>query len=183
MFSKLINWFDKPSVVACDGKCGKAWGINTRQKMHLDSSDPDDYYFFSDGELGEAPARPQTSEGGDMKPVGATSGADMNKWCTRECCRSVIVRAGEPVVLTDFSHRLYNQPDKHRDTPNHELPAEVPAPFDRYLQAGRDAYEAFVEAMGEGGDRPGWYDLSEKEQQAWRSVVVQIWEGVHGYRR
>jgi hypothetical protein len=109
MHTKKILWFGEDATLACDGKCSKAWG-SQRKKVELDINDPDDIAWLADDELGEAPADPGTREGGQAKPAGPH---DMNKWCARECERSGIFMAGEEVKLRDFSHRLYNRPQKH----------------------------------------------------------------------
>lgn len=101
-----IRYFGKPAVVACDGRCSKAWGRNGRARVVL-SDDGDDFAFLSDRELGVAPADPGTYEGGDGKPE--TSAAFPNRWCVRECERSVLAAEGARVVLPDFRRRVYNQ--------------------------------------------------------------------------
>jgi hypothetical protein len=75
-----ITYFRVPAKVACDGKCKKAWGRNTRPR------NPDDT-FKQDRELGIAPLDPGTYEGGYAKPVRAKYFP--NKWCVRECERCV----------------------------------------------------------------------------------------------
>ena len=114
---KAINYFGQHCILACDNKCDKAWGRNGRERVYLgdldengDIANPDDYGYLGDGELGTAPEDPGTYEGGEGKPL---AGAPMNKWCTRECERSTIVRIKETPVLYDFSDRLYNM--KKRD--------------------------------------------------------------------
>jgi hypothetical protein len=117
---KDILWFGRICKLVCDGRCDKAWGIASRPSVYFDetgeivaeteASNPDDYAFLADSELGIAPDNPGTYEGGHGKPS-ATPLADsqpMNKWCARECERSNIIEAGEPVVRPDFSHRRYN---------------------------------------------------------------------------
>lgn len=104
---KTIKYFGKSMIIACDRKCNKAWGINNRPQIQL-SDDPDDYAFLSDGDLLEAPADPGIYEGGHGKPIDGC----FNKWCARECERSVIVEIGEPVVLPDFSVLNYNRRDR-----------------------------------------------------------------------
>lgn len=138
MLMKTIQYFGAPHVMACDGRCDKAWGINLRPGVYFDANgaavsqkkcndegsniihegqeppDYDDYAFLADNEVGTAPARPQTWEGGDGKPaaVTLTNSAYMNKWCARQCERSVIVSPGEPINLpfTDPNARQYNIP-------------------------------------------------------------------------
>lgn len=117
MYTRDINYAFQPCTVACDGKCSKAWGINQRPRKYL-SGDPDeaetakewgrradDFVWFADDELGEAPEDPGTYEGGHAKPLGPH---EMNKWCTRECERSVLVGRGEPITLRDFDNPTPN---------------------------------------------------------------------------
>ncbi len=99
---KQINYFGKPCILACDRQCHKAWGNTNRPKLLLDPDDPDDYAFLPDGDLLEAPTDPGTYEGGHAKP---TDG-ELNKWCARECERSVIVEVGESIELPGFSYSL-----------------------------------------------------------------------------
>lgn len=97
-------------MLACDGRCDKAWGINGRPKLYFpkegegqpralkkgkEPRDVDDYVYVKDSELGTAPGPGATvglSEGGHMKPsaspLGEGEGERMNKWCARECERS-----------------------------------------------------------------------------------------------
>lgn len=110
--TKQILWFDRHVTLACDGLCGKAWGICNRPCEELDSDEPDDYAFLADGELGDAPANPGTWEGGHGKPQGPDQ---MNKWCARECERSGIFERGDPVELSDYSKRVYNMPGRHTE--------------------------------------------------------------------
>jgi hypothetical protein len=109
---KQILWFGRHVTLACDGQCKKAWGINMRPKVEFDPNEPDDVAWLADGELGDAPDQPGTWEGGHGKPWGPQH---MNKWCARECERSGIFEFGEPIVLTDYSMRHYNQPWKHKE--------------------------------------------------------------------
>lgn len=110
---KQILWFDRHCTLACDGQCNKAWGLNGRPKIDFDPDEPDDYAFMADCELGEAPACTGVWEGGHGKPSGPH---EMNKWCARECERSGIFEHGEPVVLSDYSVRLYNMPSLHKES-------------------------------------------------------------------
>ena len=110
VYVKPILWFDRYVVLACDGNCGKAWGINSRPKVEFDPDEPDDVAWLADGELGDAPAEPGTWEGGHGKPSNPDG---MNKWCARECERSGIFEPCKPVSLPDYSTRHYNQPWKH----------------------------------------------------------------------
>lgn len=114
MHTKQINWFDRQCTLACDGNCGKAWGINGRPSVTFDPEEEDDTAWLSDGELGEAPACTGVWEGGHGKPSGPH---EMNKWCARECERSGIFEEGEEIQLSDFTTRVYNMPWKHPDLP------------------------------------------------------------------
>ena len=99
MLEKTIQWFHRPMQLRCDGRCDKAFGINGRPQRSL-SEDEDDYVSLSDDEVGEAPPPGKTvgmSEGGHMKPS-ATPLDDpnqMNKWCSRECERSIVTDTNE----------------------------------------------------------------------------------------
>jgi hypothetical protein len=115
MLVKAIIWFGNPAVVACDGRCEKAWGINNRPVVQL-SDNPDDYEFLADGELGEAPRNPGTYEGQHGKPSDYSDPYRQNKWCCRECERSKIVEPAGVVVLPDYGKRVGNIP----------VPMEVP---------------------------------------------------------
>lgn len=120
MFAKPIVFSAHPCTVACDGRCDKAWGINGRPHLSL-SDDENDVVSLADDELGFAPGPGKTvglSEGGDMKPSARPlhDGRLMNKWCSRECERSSLIDPGEPLVVPDYSARVYNQPWKHEAT-------------------------------------------------------------------
>jgi hypothetical protein len=113
---KRLSFAGQAATHACDGRCDKAWGINSRpsapsrgERRH--AADPDDYAFLADDELGTAPVNPGTYEGGDAKPVDAKGPDDINKWCVRECERAWISSPGQPDAapeLPDFSARHYN---------------------------------------------------------------------------
>jgi hypothetical protein len=109
MFTKQIVWFGRSMVLGCDGNCAKAWGFSQRPKERV-GKDQDDVAYLADGELGEAPERPGTYEGGHSKPDGPHA---MNKWCSRECERSDIAPSVEKLSLADWSKRVLNQPWKH----------------------------------------------------------------------
>ena len=115
MLEKRITFFGQAAKVACDGRCSKAWGINSRPSVQL-SDDEDDFYWIPDGELPDAPADPGTTEGDHAKPLVVQSAADMNKWCVRECERCAMSDPGAadaPLKLRDFSQRRYNKPQKN----------------------------------------------------------------------
>lgn len=102
MLQKEIKWFRDQCILACDGKCHKAWGINNRPKRQL-SEDEDDYEYLSDNELGEAPENPGTYEGGQGK-----NPKSLNKWCARECERSKIFDMDEQIALKNFENPVKN---------------------------------------------------------------------------
>ena len=102
--------------VACDGRCEKAWGISNRPNEQL-SEDEDDYVYLADRELGDAPEDPGTYEGDHGKPFAhsfESHSEGMNKWCARECERSITeyfsTSTGAVPVLPDFSNRVFNMP-------------------------------------------------------------------------
>lgn len=110
-FEKSITFCGQPARVACDGLCSNAWGANSRPRIML-GDHPDDYAFLSDAEAGPAPADPGTTEGGQRKPAIATGPEHMNKWCVRECERSVMTDPRDldgPLILRDFSRRVFNR--------------------------------------------------------------------------
>jgi hypothetical protein len=113
----LISYVFQTARVACDRRCDKAWGINNRPRVDL-SSDPDDYAFLADSELGTAPADPGTYEGGCAKP--SSPDEFPQKWCVRECERSVMSMPGEwdrPIEVPSFENRDYNMPHLHPEAP------------------------------------------------------------------
>lgn len=115
--ARRIIYFGQPGAVVCDARCDKAWGLHNRPSVWL-STDPDDYAFLADHELGEAPDDPGTYEGGHAKPTDPSE--RLNKWCIRECERSRISQTGrgdEMIEAPSFSRRLYNQPWKHPGAP------------------------------------------------------------------
>ena len=103
------RFFGQLAILACDGNCAKAWGINGRPRVQL-SDDEDDYESLADGELGDAPVNPGTSEGGELKPRILRH----NKWCWRECERAQMTDPGEAaqvelrIELPDWSRRIRN---------------------------------------------------------------------------
>lgn len=109
----ILSW-GQPCTLACDAKCNKAWGINHRPSHQL-SDDIDDYEWLSDDELGEAPADTGVYEGGHPKP--RTPEERLNKWCMRECERSVVVDRGGVIALPDFSKRVRNIEPGEDDSP------------------------------------------------------------------
>ena len=122
MIHKQIVFFGEDVRLACDAHCEKAWGINGRP-FHQLSPDPDDYEFLADHELPRAPRSSNYIEGGDNKPQSASE--RLNRWCARECERSVLVPAALPldqIKLPDFSKRFKNIPDSPAE-PEQKLPA------------------------------------------------------------
>ena len=118
MIARQITFFGQACVVACDANCAKAWGINARPHIDFDPTDPDDYAFLADGELGEAPVDPGTYEGGDAKPQHPKD--RLNRWCVRQCERCEKSRVGKPdqiIETHDWTKRVHNQPWKRTPTP------------------------------------------------------------------
>ena len=109
----MITWFGRRAALMCDGKCHKAWGINNRPSLQL-SNDCDDVLYLSDDECGEAPAHPGTWEGAHTKPT--CESEYLNKWCARECERSVIVEdyPDSPVNIIElgFDRAVFNMWDR-----------------------------------------------------------------------
>ena len=103
-------------ILACDGNCGKAWGIHRRPKIQFDDNDPDSFAWLADSEIGIAPVDPRTEADGDRKPLNRIH----NKWCYLECERSDCrpVQNFRAIQLPDFTDRIYNQPSKR---PSQEL--------------------------------------------------------------
>lgn len=105
---KSITYFFQAAIVACDGRCDKAFGINTRPKLPNDDDDAERVYL-GDKEVGTAPDDPGSYEGGQGKPFAAFHAGNpdrLNKWCVRECERSVMVRPGQKIVLPVFPRVL-----------------------------------------------------------------------------
>lgn len=116
MITKAITYFGQRCVVACDGRCDKAWGINGRPYTQLSKVD-DDYVYLGDDVLGAAPGPGETAiiaEGVDAKPSAAplNDGEQMNRWCVRECERSRIFEVGEPITIRDLRHPAPNMPSR-----------------------------------------------------------------------
>lgn len=107
--TKNIVAYGQPIQIGCDAQCGKAWGIHNRPKIQL-SENPDDYAFFADSEVGEAPTNPGTYEGGCGKPQ--TESDRLNRWCFRECERCVDGKQEETLEAKDFSQRVFNIPQE-----------------------------------------------------------------------
>lgn len=80
--AKGIRFYFETKFLACDSCCTKAWGINNRPYDK-------DEIFLLDDILDQAPDDPGTYEGGDAKPRYVEE--RLNKWCARECERSVLV--------------------------------------------------------------------------------------------
>ena len=97
---KEILYLGIPSIIECDGKCEKAWGVNTRPT----TTDPEGEESFKlDAALGIAPIDPETYEGGHAKPVNITAGCNMNRWCARECERCIVYpEGGEAMAMPNF---------------------------------------------------------------------------------
>ena len=116
MPEKLITYCGQTAKVNCDGRCHKAWGINNRPKIQL-SDNVDDYKYYPDDDLPDAPGDPGTYEGGIAKPSSAEE--FLNKWCVRECERCNMSDPGEydnPLEVKNFDGWVHNiQPDAPTD--------------------------------------------------------------------
>lgn len=122
MYTKHIKMFGRPVTLACDGNCGKAWGIQARPREHFNPEDDDDDAMLADHELGDAPARSGNTEGDCDKPDGPH---EMNRWCSRQCERSVLVDPGAPIELLDFTRRRYNKPWLHAEEIARDIAAQA----------------------------------------------------------
>jgi len=107
MIAMQIRWWDEKDlwILACDARCEKAWGMNSQPKVSM-SEDEDDYAYLADDELGIAPDDPGTYEGFQAKPMCATN--RLNKWCARECERSVMAKPNTEFDLPNLAVRLGN---------------------------------------------------------------------------
>ncbi len=111
MIQRRILYHGHDLILACDGKCNKAWGHNgrPRHRFQPEDVDPDDHVAFADSDLGRAPGPGKTAivcEGGHAKPSTSSlkDGERMNKWCARECERSTKVPVGDVIVLPDLEY-------------------------------------------------------------------------------
>lgn len=113
----------QPVTVACDGRCEKAWGSHRRPRLQLGYALAD-FAYLADDELGDAPVDPGTHEGDEAKPTSPEQ--RLNKWCVRECERSVMVdrndEATTSIDLPDFSRRRHNMAPSVRRTFTPEIP-------------------------------------------------------------
>jgi hypothetical protein len=105
LLARSIVFCGRSMVVACDGRCDRAWGVQERPRTALSPGDPDDFVWLGDEheDARTTPGREHlVSEGGDLRPSDvALSPGDsvlMNRWCARACERSVLVE----VVLPDM---------------------------------------------------------------------------------
>lgn len=131
-----IRYFGAVATVMCDGKCNKAWGVHSRpfvcfgingETILTRTYDPvskttqingdmigtpietGDFALLADAELGEAPADPGTYECDQAKPKNVESAKDMNRWCYRECERSILrsTETKEPLPFANPNRRHY----------------------------------------------------------------------------
>ena len=109
---KVITYCGRKRLLVCDGKCDKAWGVQSRPKIQL-SEDENDYCFLADDELEIAPEDPLTYEGLDMEGKPQSEEEKMNRWCARECERSSINDLLGEIEIKDFSKRRYNYLSKN----------------------------------------------------------------------
>jgi hypothetical protein len=123
LIQREIQYFGSRCLLACDGRCDKAFGINGRPRHMFVPEDiePDDYVYLGDDHVGVAPDPGKTatiSEGDEMKPsaVPHSDASLLNKWCARECERSTIVKVGEPVELPNMQDPEPNMPYRRRST-------------------------------------------------------------------
>ena len=100
MIKREIIFFGKTAILACDGNCEKAWGINNRPMYYPNGTDYNAEYV-QDSRLYTAPIDPGTYEGDAAKPRNDAS--KLNKWCARECERSVICALDEKIELPVFN--------------------------------------------------------------------------------
>jgi len=110
---KIILIFGERTKVACDEKCNKAFGKDTRPKVQLDGNDTDDYAWLADWELDEAPVNPGTRQSGQSKPVNKAE--IPNAWCVGQCERCVkeTRKFESHLQLIDFDQRVYSKPWRH----------------------------------------------------------------------
>ena len=108
MIAKEIVYFRHKLILVCDARCDKAWGMHSRPRVELSAVNENDWAFLADNELGQAPDDPGTAEGDHRKPQ--IPSERLNKWCCRECERSLRVKPGEDFELPDFTQRVYNLP-------------------------------------------------------------------------
>lgn len=140
ILAKPILYCDTWMVLACDGRCDKAWGIQGRATRKL-SADEDDYVYLGDGELGVAPGPGETAiieEGEDRKPSATalceTDSARMNRWCARQCERSRMYRqllpnmeSPEPNLLSRQEAMSARSPEVVRSFVEHAMDAAATA--------------------------------------------------------
>lgn len=108
----IITYFGQAAKVNCDGKCGKAWGINNRPRIKL-SDNEDDFAYRPDHELAKAMKDPGTYEGLEMEGKPNTAAEFPTKWCVRECERCNMSRPGEShlqLPVKSFDELVYNIP-------------------------------------------------------------------------
>lgn len=105
-----ILYYGRRTIVECDRKCLYAWGENLRPRVLLDSSDPEDWAWISDGIAGVAPRGLGYYEGFGGRP---TLPDRHTRWCALECERSVVRPFGaDRVEPPDFSRPVYNLRDR-----------------------------------------------------------------------
>jgi hypothetical protein len=147
VIQKHILMFGGKCTLACDAKCHKAWGINNRPTIYLDDPtqtvygygftkhrkpenvpenfDYDNHVGLADDELPDAPTGSNelgTWEGGHGKPE--TDTERLNKWCARECERSIIVDEWRDVDISELENynlRQYNYAPRERSETQEEI--------------------------------------------------------------
>jgi ribosomal protein S27AE len=103
MIAKPIKFFGNDLILVCDANCKKAWGKHSRP-FDKSNENEDDKEWLSDSELDIAPDNPKTYEGGYGKPV--REDERLNRWCARECERSIMAKHNEFFELEDWSKRI-----------------------------------------------------------------------------
>lgn len=165
------TYFGQPITLGCDMNCDKAWGGQNRPRVYL-SMNEDDWAYLADHELDIAPMHPGTSEGDECKPRRPIW--QHNKWCCRECERCEMVDRGKPIILHDFSKRLYNRKSSN---------AEGRLDFTVYWTKADDQGEFYVSALSqeEALKIAQWYiDLYEHTDGAEIKMIEGLATPVHG---
>ena len=115
---RLVKYFGTPLAFGCDGKCKKAWGLNSRPKVMLGADiggDIDDFVYKADCDIGTAPQDPGTYEGADLEAKPLPHEEKLNRWCLRECERSTSCDMGELLVLPDWDNPTPNFGSRHEE--------------------------------------------------------------------
>lgn len=108
MLLRVVTAYGERMALGCDGRCERAYGRQDRPKVFAGTGNDDDWAWLADSEIKElAPENPGSYEGGVGKPKEAAD--RLNRWCFRECERSVFAGSRETLVeLPNLSKRYYN---------------------------------------------------------------------------